>query len=110
MKLKKMTAVLGATALVVSCLGGCGSGKDESASASKTTAKSADDVDLSEKVDISIGGLSLFDSSTTTWPTEVRVITASSPFWRSHLRSPMVFFVPGRMMRSDPVSSSGRLT
>ena len=56
MKLKKMTAVLGATALVVSCLGGCGSGKDESASASKTTAKSADDVDLSEKVDISIGG------------------------------------------------------
>ena len=46
MKLKKMTAVLGATALVVSCLGGCGSGKDESASASKTTAKSADDVDL----------------------------------------------------------------
>lgn len=71
MKLKKMTAVLGATALVVSCLGGCGSGKDESASASKTTAKSADDVDLSEKVDISIGGLSLFDSSTTTWPTEV---------------------------------------
>lgn len=39
MKLKKMTAVLGATALVVSCLGGCGSGKDESASASKTTAK-----------------------------------------------------------------------
>lgn len=71
MKLKKMTAVLGATALVVSCLGGCGSGKDESASASKTTAKSAEDVDLSEKVDISIGGLSLFDSSTTTWPTEV---------------------------------------
>lgn len=54
-EIKKMTAVLGATALVVSCLGGCGSGKDESASASKTTAKSADDVDLSEKVDISIG-------------------------------------------------------
>ena len=37
MKLKKMTAVLGATALVVSCLGGCGSSK-ESASTSKTTA------------------------------------------------------------------------
>ena len=71
MKLKKMTAVLGATALVVSCLGGCGSGKGDGSSAGKTTAKSADDVDLSEKVDISIGGLSLFDSSTTTWPTEV---------------------------------------
>ena len=70
MKLKKMTAVLGATALVVSCLGGCGSSK-ESASTSKTTAKSSDDVDMSEKVDISIGGLSLFDSATTTWPTEV---------------------------------------
>lgn len=71
MKLKKMTAVLGATALVVSCLGGCGSGNGDGSSAGKTTAKSADDVDLSEKVDISIGGLSLFDSSTTTWPTEV---------------------------------------
>lgn len=35
MKLKKMTAVLGATALVLSCLGGCGSSK-ESASTSKT--------------------------------------------------------------------------
>lgn len=35
------------------------------------TAKSSDDVDMSEKVDISIGGLSLFDSATTTWPTEV---------------------------------------
>ena len=70
MKLKKMTAVLGATALVLSCLGGCGSSK-ESASTSKTTAKSSDDVDMSEKVDISIGGLSLFDSATTTWPTEV---------------------------------------
>ena len=29
MKLKKMTAVLGATALVVSCLGGCGSSKED---------------------------------------------------------------------------------
>lgn len=71
MKIKKMIAVLGATALVVSCLGGCGFGKGNGSSAGKTTAKSADDVDLSEKVDISIGGLSLFDSSTTTWPTEV---------------------------------------
>lgn len=71
MKAKKITAVLGAVALTVSCFAGCGSSKDDSASTSKTTAKSADDVDTSEHVDISIGGLSLSDSSTTTWPTEV---------------------------------------
>lgn len=71
MKTKKITALLGAVALTVSCFAGCGSSKDETASESKTTAKSAEDVDTSEHVDISIGGLSLSDSSTSTWPTEV---------------------------------------
>ena len=70
MKAKRMTALLGAAVLAASCVAGCGSGNDSS-SKSAETAKSADDVDLSEHVDISIGGLSLQDSSTSTWPTEV---------------------------------------
>lgn len=71
MKAKKVTALVGATVLAVTCIAGCGSGKSESASESKTTAKSSEDVDLSKNVDISIGGLSLGDSSTSVWPTEV---------------------------------------
>ena len=71
MKAKRMTALLGAAVLAASCVAGCGSGKDDSSSKSEETAKSADDVDLSEHVDISIGGLALQDSSTSTWPTEV---------------------------------------
>ncbi len=70
MKLKKMTAVLGAAALVVACLGGCGSDKGGQTSTGDKVIEDAGDVDLSEHVDISIGGLSLPDSSTTTWPAE----------------------------------------
>lgn len=71
MKLKKLTVLLGVVALSASSMAGCGSNKGGAASGGKTTAKSAQDVDLSKHVDITIGGLSLPNSSTGTWPTEV---------------------------------------
>lgn len=69
MKAKRMTAFLGAAVLAVASFSGCGSTETTSNSKGSETAKNTDD--LSEHVEISIGGLSLYDSSTGTWPTEV---------------------------------------
>ena len=71
MKTKKLTALFGAVALTALCLAGCGGGKSDSASGSKTAESSPKEVNTSEHVDITIGGLSLSDSSTGAWPTEV---------------------------------------
>ena len=71
MKTRKLTAILGAVALIASCLAGCGGGKADSASGSKTAASSPEEVSTADHVDITIGGLSLSDSSTGAWPTEV---------------------------------------
>lgn len=71
MKRKKLTALIGAVVLAATCISGCGAGSGENSDAAKNIPKSADDVDLSEHVDITIGGLSVRDSDTGTWPTEV---------------------------------------
>lgn len=71
MKRKKLMALIGAVVLAATCISGCGAGSGENSDATKNIPKSADDVDLSEHVDITIGGLSLSDSDTGTWPTEV---------------------------------------
>ena len=71
MKLKKLMALLGVAVLTTSSLAGCGAGKGGTTSESKTAADGAKGNDTSEHVDITIGGLSLSDSSTGAWPTEV---------------------------------------
>ena len=72
MKCKKLTAVLGIFALVASCLSGCGSGEQKSNETTQTgESAQAGTADLSEHVEITIGGLALGDSSKDVWPTEV---------------------------------------
>lgn len=79
MKRKKLTAALGVCALVVSCLAGCGSGGSKQNGTTQTgqgtqtgeAAAEAGAADLSEHVEITIGGLALGDSSKDVWPTEV---------------------------------------
>lgn len=69
MKAKRLTAFIGAAALAVTGFSGCGAATDKADSTVKSETTETDD--LSEHVDISIGGLSLQDSSGRTWPTEV---------------------------------------
>ena len=51
MKTRKLTAILGAVALTASCLAGCGGGKADSASGSKTAANSPEEVSTADHVD-----------------------------------------------------------
>lgn len=67
MMAKKITALLCAGVLSVISLAGCGT--KDAGSAKNDGTESPDD--LSEHVEISIGGLSLSDSSSMTWPTEI---------------------------------------
>lgn len=67
MKAKRLTAFLGAAILAITSFSGCGTDKEESVAKTDETVRD----DLSEHVEISIGGLSLQDSDSSTWPTEV---------------------------------------
>ncbi len=71
MKRKKLAVLICAVALAATSITGCGVGSGGDSKAAKDIPKSADDVDLSKHVDISIGGLSLGDSGKDAWPTEV---------------------------------------
>lgn len=69
MKAKRLTAFIGAAALAITGFSGCGAATEKEASTAKNEKTAKDD--LSEHVEISIGGLSLQDSSSRPWPTEV---------------------------------------
>lgn len=71
MKAKRITALLAAAALTASCFAGCGKTDDSSAKGTEAGTEAEKTDDLSEHVELSIGGLVLSDSSSDVWPNDV---------------------------------------